>query len=817
MKFIRERRVSTFTALLALSMTATVFWGWLLDIPTWRSLIPGLPQMIPATALTISLLALSLLLLSTTADRPETIRSRVAAVTCLIAIFFGGFSFLLHIVPLPVEVVLNLFYDRVQHAEGVMFRGRMSVQTSLATVFLGLSLVMFRRPGRHRSFYFFETFLVAGASLCLIAIISYLHDMSMSGPSKLIGMSLPSSISFFLISIGAVFLKIDEGLVKSLRSRDGAGLFLRFYIPFSVLFPLFWSVFFHWGEEAGFYPPVISKTLFTVVIIFSLVILGVFMASGIRKLDSQRMAMEKAEARSALEQKEESLRLTQESLEMALEASSMGTWETDLVTGRLMLSSMAQALMKFSQDNITSEKFFSRIHPDDQEYCRQARRDTIDKGADLNVTFRYLYPDGSIRWLRSQGRAKYDRFGRAVKLNGTILDITDVKNHQKQLEEALKEAESASSLKSTFLANMSHEIRTPLGAILGFADVLNDPGVTQEERSRYVQIIRRNGETLSHILNDILDLSKVESGHLNVEKIRFSLPALIAETLSLLEVRAKEKNLLLRVDYAPGVPEFIVSDPVRLKQILVNLVGNALKFTSKGEVCVSLTAQGSQIHVEISDTGIGIDAEKQKNLFKAFSQADSSITRLFGGTGLGLVLSQKLAALLGGTIRLVRSEVGRGSTFLVTFEDFRNIASRSPEKGARVGAVGAETGTTDKPLQGLKILLTEDSPDIQKLLTLILKKDGASVDLAINGADCLEKYRLQDYDLILMDIQMPIMDGYTAARKLRAEGFNKPILALTAHAMSDEHQRCLQAGCDGYLSKPIQRQKLVDLILSVHT
>lgn len=773
--------------------------------------------MIPATALTISLLAFSLLLLSTTADRPHNIRSRLAAAACLVAICFGTFSFLLHVLPMPVDVVLNLFYDRVQQAEGVIYQGRMSVQTSLASIFLGLSLFMFRRPGTHKSFYFFETFLVAGASLCLIAIIGYLHDMSMSGPSKLIGMSLPSSISFFLVSIGTVFLKIDEGIVKSLRSRDGAGLFLRFYLPLSILFPLFWSVFFHWGEEAGLYPAVIAKTLFTIVIIFSLVVLGFFMASAIRKIESQCLAMEKAEARSALEQKEESLRLTQESLEMALEASSMGTWETDLGTGRLMLSSIAQSLMKFPQDNITSEKFFSRIHPEDQEYCKQARLDMIDKGADLNIDFRYVYPDGTMRWLRSQGRAKYDRFGRAVKLNGTILDITDVKNHQKQLEEALKEAESASSLKSTFLANMSHEIRTPLGAILGFADVLNDPGVTQEERSRYVQIIRRNGETLSHILNDILDLSKVESGHLDVEKIRFSLRALVAETISLLEVRAKEKNLLLKVDSAPDVPEFIVSDPVRLKQILVNLVGNALKFTSSGEVRVALTAKGSRICIEITDTGVGIDTEKQKNLFKAFSQADSSITRLFGGTGLGLVLSQKLAALLGGAIELVRSEVGRGSTFLVTIEDYRNVAPRSSEKAARTGA-GAEPFAAGKPLQGLKILLTEDSPDIQKLLTLILKKEGVSeVDLAINGADCLEKYRLKDYDLILMDIQMPIMDGYTAARKLRAEGFNKPIVALTAHAMSDEHQRCLQAGCDGYLSKPIQRQKLVDLILSVRT
>ncbi|KYG67146.1 hypothetical protein AZI86_09040 [Bdellovibrio bacteriovorus] len=791
-------------------MTSTVMVGWILDIPRMRSLFPGLPQMIPLTATVVVLLSSSLLLLSLAADHPSNRRSKFAASFCGLVVLIGLYSFSLHLIPYSSALEFSLFRDKVLSSDGVMYSGKMSVQTSLASVFLGLSLLFFRLPGRRKGFYLFEGFLVAAASLCFIAIITYMHDVTMSGPSKMIGMSLPTSVCFFLLSLGTVFLKVDEGLVKNLRGRDGAGLFLRFYIPFSILFPLFSSVFIHWGEEAGHYPPVFSKSLFVVVIIFSLLILGAFMSIAIRKLEIQRMSMEKAESRAALQESQDSLNRTQESLEMALEASSMGTWETDLQTGRLVFSAMAKSLIQVSEESVTSEIFFSRIHPDDQEACRIAREDALQKGADLNVDFRYVFPDGSIRWFRSQGRAKHGLDGKAVRLTGTILDITSEKNHQAQLEAALKEAESASSLKSTFLANMSHEIRTPLGAILGFADVLNDAGLTEEERSKYAQIIRRNGETLSHILNDILDLSKVESGHLNVERIGFSLRSLVNEVVSLLEVRAKEKELQLHVDIDPNLKDHITSDPLRLKQILMNLVGNAIKFTSQGSVTISVTSGADEsIRFAITDTGVGIDKEKQSKLFQAFSQADSSITRLFGGTGLGLVLSQKLAELLGGGIELTRSELKVGSTFTLTIHEFKGGVTKASDKTN----IRKTDVVANNPLQGKIVLLTEDSPDIQKLLTLILQKEGAEVDLAINGVDCLQKYNKRSYDVILMDIQMPIMDGYTAARKLREEGFTRSIIALTAHAMSDEHQRCIQAGCDGYLSKPVQRQKLVDMIL----
>lgn len=810
MKFIRDRRISSIAALISLSMTSVVLLGWILDIPVMRSLIPGLPQMIPLTATVVVLLSSSLLLLSFSADQPSSPRSKCAATFCWIVLAIGLYSFSLHVIPYSSSLVFSPFRDKVLSSDGVIYSGKMSMQTSLTGVFLALSLLFFRLPGRRKGFYLFEGFLIAAASLCFIAIITYMHDFTMSGPSKIIGMSLPTSVGFFFLALGTVFLKVDEGLVKNLRSRDSAGLFLRFYIPFSILFPLFSSVFIHWGEEAGHYPAVFSKSMFVVVIIFSLLILGAFMSIAIRKLELQRLTMEKAQSRAALEESQDSLDRTQESLEMALEASLMGTWETDLQSGRLVFSAMAKSLVQMSAESVTSEIFFSRIHPEDQEACQIAREETLQKGVDLNVDFRYVFPDGSIRWFRSQGRAKHGADGKPVRLTGTILDITSEKNHQAQLEAALKEAESASSLKSTFLANMSHEIRTPLGAILGFADVLNDAGLTEEERSKYAQIIRRNGETLSHILNDILDLSKVESGHLNVESIGFSLRSLVNEVASLLEVRAKEKDLLLKVQIAPDVKDHITSDPLRLKQILMNLVGNAIKFTSAGSVTISVSrGTDESIRFAITDTGVGIDKEKQSKLFQAFSQADSSITRLFGGTGLGLVLSQKLADLLGGSIELTRSELKVGSTFTLTIREFKNAPTKNSEKNP----LRKMEATVNKPLQNKQVLLTEDSPDIQKLLTLILRKEGAEVDLAINGMDCLQKYQNKSYDVILMDIQMPIMDGYTAARKLREQGFARPIIALTAHAMSDEHQRCIQAGCDGYLSKPVQRQKLVDMIL----
>lgn len=397
-----------------------------------------------------------------------------------------------------------------------------------------------------------------------------------------------------------------------------------------------------------------------------------------------------------------------------------------------------------------------------------------------------------------------------------FIDITDRKRAEQVMAEARREAERASELKSAFLANMSHEIRTPLGAMIGFADLLKDPSLEESERWGYIDIITRNGHQLAHLINDILDLSKVESGHLSFESRPTNPLRLVSEVVSLLNISAKEKNLHLRVLPEGNLPEEIYTDPARLKQILVNIVGNALKFTQVGSVVVRIfssvdsVTQALMLHFEVKDTGIGIPEEKRARLFQVFSQADESITRKYGGTGLGLALSKKLANGLGGDVVLQSSAEGGGSTFLITVRD-QDLTVDAPKKITPKQLHISELENADH-LSKLHILLVEDSPDNQQLIWRILMKKGAKIEIADNGMEGVSMALRGNYDLILMDIQMPLMDGYTATMRLREHGYMKPIIALTAHAMSEVRQKCLQVGCTDHLPKPINAIDLVSVI-----
>lgn len=397
---------------------------------------------------------------------------------------------------------------------------------------------------------------------------------------------------------------------------------------------------------------------------------------------------------------------------------------------------------------------------------------------------------------------------------GVSFDIHDRKIVEQELQRAKEEAERANQLKSTFLANMSHEIRTPLGAMLGFADILKDPTLPADDRRHYLDILTRNGEQLSSIINDILDLSKVEAGFLNFEH-RETNPLQIAfDTASLLDVKAQEKGITLEVHSLPGAPETIVSDPIRLKQILLNIVGNAIKFTSTGGVSLFLSGYtGSQgrpgVRFEVKDTGVGLAPEAAADLFQLFHQADASTSRKFGGTGLGLALSRRLARGLGGDVTLLESRAGQGSTFMIEVQSFADEAPRTTD-----AETPAPKALSDgKPLIGKRVLVVEDSPDNQKLIQHLLVRRGATVDVASDGQQGVNLALNGRYHVVLMDIQMPVMDGYTATRRLRDLGYPGAIIALTAHAMSEVRLRALGAGYTDHLPKPIHAPELIAAVL----
>ncbi|MDB5101400.1 MAG: hypothetical protein JWM80_5821 [Cyanobacteria bacterium RYN_339] len=374
---------------------------------------------------------------------------------------------------------------------------------------------------------------------------------------------------------------------------------------------------------------------------------------------------------------------------------------------------------------------------------------------------------------------------------------------------AREEAEAANEAKSQFLASMSHEIRTPLTAMLASADLLTDGDAAA--RTDYAHLIRRNGEHLLALINDILDLSKIEAGELTVERIPCKLGPLFADMASLMRARAVEKGVAFDVELATPVPSLVESDPTRLRQIVFNLVGNAVKFTERGRVHVALRYEGGVLAVVVSDTGVGIPADQLPGLFQPFRQGDASMTRRFGGSGLGLAISRHLATALGGTIE-VESQPGVGSTFtfrapVVSLGDTGPITSLAVAPNAP-----AETNQT----LGGRVLFAEDGPDNQLLIRVLLQKLGLEVLVVENGQLAVDAVSEQGpFDLVLMDMQMPVMDGYTATARLRELGYAGPIVALTAHAMAGERERCLAAGCDGYLSKPVDRAELRGLLAKI--
>lgn len=365
-----------------------------------------------------------------------------------------------------------------------------------------------------------------------------------------------------------------------------------------------------------------------------------------------------------------------------------------------------------------------------------------------------------------------------------------------------RHAEQASQAKNLFLANMSHEIRTPLNAILGFAEILQDQHLVEKDKQRYAAIIRRTGESLNTIINDILDISKIEADRVETHETAFSLSQMLSDLYALLKMRCDEKGIQLIFERIGPVSDYIITDQTRLRQILSNIIGNSIKFTEKGHVMLTYEIRGPMLFFTVSDTGAGISYEQRANLFKVFSQGDSSVRKKYGGTGLGLSIAQKLSQLLGGDAGLLDSEEGLGSLFFIQVK-------YKPTDAPAIDSVTQIPHYNVRAIENKKILVVEDSLDNQMLLEFYLTKHKANIVFANNGAEGVEAALKGDFDLILMDIQMPILDGYAATEELRRQGVAIPIIALTGYAMKEDQDKCLRAGCNEFLAKPIHKDKLL--------
>ncbi len=436
-----------------------------------------------------------------------------------------------------------------------------------------------------------------------------------------------------------------------------------------------------------------------------------------------------------------------------------------------------------------------------------------------NITMDFFAADGArIFNVNCSPLKGNDRRNRGVMV--TFDDVTTLEQHKIELRAAKDEADAANKAKSDFLANMSHEIRNPMNAIVGFTDILRR-GLEENEKTRteYLNTIHASGTHLMDLINDILDLSKIEAGKMEVEVCDCSPFQVVAEVVNVMQMKAQQQNLVLESSVRGRIPRMIHTDPTRLRQILMNLVGNAIKFTQRGHIrIVSELIDDDRcplLQFEIIDTGIGMTPDQSAKIFEEFTQADSSVNRRFGGTGLGLAISKRLTEALGGSIT-VTSVPGKGSRFTFTIATGNISMIPRIDHDAAVAALkdgyAAQKTGLSVTFKRARVLVTDDTPANRQLVGLVLRKAGLHVEEAKNGLEAVQRATAEKFDLLLMDMQMPVMDGFTATRKLREKGMNAPIIALTANVMASDRERCEQAGCNGFLTKPIDIDNLLQAL-----
>jgi PAS domain S-box-containing protein len=502
-------------------------------------------------------------------------------------------------------------------------------------------------------------------------------------------------------------------------------------------------------------------------------------------------------------------------MEQAQAATHVGSFECDIASGNMLWSRELYRIHGLSPDApLTMGAALAMIHRDDRAAAVEQIRSLLDRRVQTGEReYRIVREGGEVRTLRWSLRAEGDGVGRTLRINGTVEDITDRRAYEDALVRAREEALQASQAKSAFLANMSHELRTPMNGVLGMTTLALETDLDPRQRE-YLDAALGSGRALLAVLNDVLDLSKIEAGRLSVESVSFSLETVAVQVIELVRPSAAQRGLRVDLHVRPGLARRHFGDPVRLRQVLTNLLANGVKFTERGSVrlVVEPSDDGSHVVFEVTDTGVGIPASRRSAIFEAFTQADGSITRRFGGTGLGLTIVRELVRLMEGTIT-VTSEEGQGSIFRVELPLEEAVATAADHAARAHPSVIPHEPMTTRPM---RVLLVEDNAVNARIALALVRRAGHDVTHVTDGSLAVNAIARERFDLVLMDVQMPVMDGLEATRQLRARERGTrdhvPIVAMTANAMKGDDELCFRAGMDGYLPKPLEFARLREVL-----
>ncbi len=765
---------------IVVGISGAILAGWVFNVRELRDFLAIGTAMNPVTAASFLMLAAALSLARQRKISPggsTIIYSLLALVLTagLTRIWDLGFG-------TSLDLDLMLFPEGISHSTTGY---RMAPGAAVNLVFLSLAVGMTMTRSTRRVARTLSTLAVA---ISIFAFVGYvLHHGEWSWVSgKFFPMSFASALCFASQALGTLLLRPAPILRRVLSSNLPGAVTTRYLLPFAVILPIGLS----WGERRAAtqgLDPALATTFETIIMIVVSTAMVLWTARLLFELDRTRVL---AETR---------MRASEKRLQTFLDNSPTLNFMKDAAGRYIYVNRQWEEQFGLEAEKVIGKTDGDLFRPESAEMVRLEDFDILRSGEGLQIEHEITTHKGDAAHFLTAKFLLTDTTGSKC-VAGVALDITERRRAEAEANEAREFAERAAHTKSQFLANMSHEIRTPMNGIIGIHSMLEDTALDPGQQ-RLVSLARTSADSLLNVINDILDISKMEAGRMTVDSIAFSPRAVLKEAIGLLESTASEKDLRIILEIEDGFPEHVESDPTRLRQVLLNLIGNAVKFTQGGSVCIHAErAGGNLLRFRVRDTGIGITEEARLNLFEPFYQADSSMARRFGGTGLGLAICKQLVTLMGGEINVV-SQLGQGSTFSFTVE--------MPECQAAdcAPAIAAVPVDTRAEQISLHILLAEDSKVNQIVAEHQIKKLGHRVHTVADGVAALAAMEKHEFDLVLMDCQMPLMDGYDATAEIRRReaGLRRiPIIAMTAHAMTGEREKCLGAGMDDYLSKPFR-------------